>query len=266
MLRFPARTQSPETLAVIFRPAHKIANTKKMNKILLLLNIVLLSSCNGQTNNVTENYSQKVEYGLKGNVKEMKKYVCKVENNKIPLDTTNFFRSYIKTFDEDGNSIEYNFSNKNEKNTIYIKMIFSGKSKDISYKEIVSFDKQKKEEKEYKYVWLNDFTYKIVDINDENYSQTQTIKLNKEFSIIEDNFKQGDYESLEKREIIAKNNKIEKIKSTITTKTDDKTDISYHIEVVKKYDKYDNPTIIYIYNTLDEKQLSDVVFQEYIYY
>lgn len=75
-----------------------------------------------------------------------------------------------------------------------------------------------------------------------------------------------DYECLEKRETIVNNNKIEKIKSTITTKTYDKTDISYHIEVVKKYDEYDNPTIIYLYNTLDEKQLSDVIFQEYIYY
>lgn len=147
-----------------------------------------------------------------------------------------------------------------------MKMIFSGKGKDISYKETVSFDKTKKQEKEYKYVWSDDFTYKIVDINDGNYGQTQTIKLNKEFSIIEDNFKQGDYESLEKRETIVKNNKIEKIKSTITTKTDDKAEISYHIEIVKKYDKYDNPTIIYIYNTLDETQLSDVIFQEYIYY
>ena len=217
-------------------------------------------------NNTTESYSQKVEYGLKGNVKEMKKYVCKVENNKIPLDTTNFFRSYIKTFDEDGNSVEYNSSNKDGKNTIHMKMIFSGKGKDISYKETVSFDKTKKQEKEYKYVWSDDFTYKIVDINDGNYGQTQTIKLNKEFSIIEDNFKQGDYESLEKRETIVKNNKIEKIKSTITTKTDDKAEISYHIEIVKKYDKYDNPTIIYIYNTLDETQLIDIIFQEYIYY
>lgn len=237
-----------------------------MNKILLFLNLVTLSSCNGQMNNTTESYSQKVEYGLKGNVKEMKKYVCKVENNKIPLDTANFFRSYIKTFDEDGNSVEYNSSNKDGKNTIHMKMIFSGKGRDISYKETVSFDKTKKQEKEYKYVWSDDFTYKIVDINDGNYSQTQTIKLNKEFSIIEDNFKQGDYESLEKRETIVKNNKIEKIKSTITTKTDDKAEISYHIEIVKKYDKYDNPTIIYIYNSLDETQLSDVIFQEYIYY
>lgn len=235
-----------------------------MKKIILLLHLVLLSSCNAQTSSITKSYTQKVEYGLNGNVKEMKKYVCKVENNKIPLDTVNFFSSYIKTFDEFGNSIEDNRLYKNKIQALYTKLVFSGKGKDVIFKQIASIDNQKNEEAEYKFVWIDDYTYKIVDINDENY--INIIKLNNDFTLIENYFKKDNYEYIEKIETIVKNNRIEKIKNTTTIKTDDKVEISYNLQVAKKYDKYNNPTILYAYDTLDEKQVIDIIFNEYIYY
>ncbi|MDQ0593646.1 hypothetical protein QFZ37_002015 [Chryseobacterium ginsenosidimutans] len=53
-------------------------------------------------------------------------------------------------------------------------------------------------------------------MNDEN--DIQTIKLDKQFRIIEDNLVHVNYESLEKKETIMKNNKIVTVKATYSTK------------------------------------------------
>jgi len=235
-----------------------------MKKVIFLLNLVLISFYNGQSNTITKTYTSKAEYGIKGNIKEVNTYICKVENNKIPADTINFSRKYVKTFDENGNSIEDNYLIKNEADIHKIKRIYSGQGKNMGYKQIYLIGNQKSIEEEYKYIWLDDFTYRDININEENF--TQIVKLNKEFNLNETFLKQGAYECTEKIENITKNNKVERTKKIITTKTDDKTVVTYQVEVVKGYDKFDNPTIIYIYNTLDESQLKDIIIKKYIYY
>jgi hypothetical protein len=242
-----------------------MTNQLKMKiSLLLLVNIVFIFSNCGLQNDARKNYSQKVEYDLQGPVKEVVTYMCKVDQESIPVDTTNFFGRYSVTFDRDGNAIENSKKTKNENGTeIIYKLIYSGKGKEISYEESGSIDSKAIEKARYKYVWLDEHSYKTVKENGEGYSFTVT--MDNDFRTIKNEVKQGDFQTSTTFENFVKDNSVTKIIARSTTRNVDTTK-TVNVQVMKDFDRHHNPTKIYIYDDLDEKKPTAVVFRYYKYH
>lgn len=235
-----------------------------MKKPVVLLSILALSStCIAQENNT---YSQRIEYGLKENVKEVTTFVCKISDNTIPADTTNFFAKYTTTFDQAGMIIASNkvwnlgaVGNLRESKTINF-----SKGRDISYKNILTLEDGYVDVKDYEYQWVDDYHYMILDKSDSNYSQS--IWLNKNFKITKDVMKHGNIEFVNEIETVYKNDRMEKIVTYITEKRDDDIFKEIQILIMKTYDKHGNPTLVHSYDHIDEKQVNEVIFKKYTYY
>jgi hypothetical protein len=234
-----------------------------MASYLILVNLLFLfSSCRNQ-NDERKLYSQKVEYDLKGPVKEVITYICKVEQENIPTDTTNFFGKYRLILDQDGNVKTDYKKTKNENGTeIIYKLVYSGKGKDISYDETGSIDGKAIEKAHYKYSWRTERSYQVAKENGDGYSYTVT--MDKDFRIVKNELKQGGFQVTTTFKNFVKNQKVEKIIAWSTTKNVDTTK-SVNIQVMKDYDRHQNPTKIYIYDHVDEKKPTAVVFRYYQY-
>ncbi|QXU41144.1 hypothetical protein [Pedobacter sp. D749] len=212
----------------------------------------------------TKSYSLRKEYGLHGAVKEVSTYLCKVNKQGILSDTGNAFGKYKLTFDEQGNG-QINYRKRTNENgaVIIYEMIYAGKGKNVTYKERIIIDGKQVEEAGYKYVWSDDLSYKIVKQNDT--SDVQIFTLNNNFRIINFKLKQGDVEHNYKTDELIKNNRVEK---TITLNENAENEItkSFDVMVMKEFDEHNNPTKIYSYDNLDEKNPIVVVFKQYKYY
>jgi len=238
----------------------------KIYRLLLLLNLtVFFTSCNGQSKDVPKAYSQKTEYGISGPVKEIATYFCKTINHNIPADTTNFFRKDVMIFNQTGDLSIYTKNISENGKTMHIKMLFEGKGKNISAKELVTFDNEDTQEMEYKYIWRDDYNYEI--ITQDNYQKdTIAIMLDHNYRIVKTHSKIGGAENSENIENILKDNKIIKTISHGITKID-KKEIKYkRIEIIKKYDNYNNPTLIYSFENSNEKNPTTIIFKEYKYF
>lgn len=237
---------------------------KKTTVLLLLLQI--FPSCNGQDAKTTEPvYVQKLEYGLKGPVKEVISYICSVKNGEIPANTANYTGKITMTFDSLGNVIAINkvwdfVSDKAE-----FSSIFMGKGKDVSFKETSRINDGNLKEISYKNVWSDDYNYTIISPENNDYSTIVT--LDKNYRIIKSVFRKEDsIQSTEEWETIYKNNKIQEIKTKITQSTEGETREHYEIQVVQEYDKYGNPTVIHGYKDLSKQKVESVLYKEYKYY
>ncbi|WP_222166556.1 hypothetical protein [Edaphocola aurantiacus] len=234
-----------------------------MRKLLLLALLPFFTACEAQI----KTYSSRLEYGLKGAVKEVNTYCCIANNDQIPKDTTGFISKFKMTFDEPGNAIEtYNVYSPMRSGGITptSRTIYSGKGKDISYKLHSALEEGKEKEAHYQYVWQDDYTYQI--INTEDTTSRQIITLDKDFRIIKMVTEQDSFYAVDQRETIYKNGRIAKVITRSTAKMDGKTNNSISIWVVKEYDKHDNPRVLYIYDNAHEQQLKTVVFKTYTYY
>ena len=65
---------------------------------------------------------------------------------------------------------------------------------------------------------------------------------------------------------IYEHDKIKKTINTVTEKSDDEVIVTYQIQVVQEYDNVGNPTLVYMYNEIDEKEIQQVIYKYYIYY
>lgn len=109
-----------------------------MKNILLFLLIQIFFSCNGQDSKTTETtYSQKLEYGLKGAVKEVIQYTCPVKDGKITTEKSDNVGKSTMTIDKEGNLIEisrsWNFGTPDT--TAKFKKEYSGNGKNITVKD-----------------------------------------------------------------------------------------------------------------------------------
>lgn len=241
---------------------NKRLSANSMKNILLLITTLLFNSCEGQNNNTTNQYTQKIEYGIEGELKEIITYVSKVYDNKLPLDTTGFFYKNAKTFDNDGNVVESNIQIRRNNTFQKIKRIFSGNGKNITFKEIIKLNNEIVQRAEYKYVWLDDYNYKIINTDDAEYYPL-FITLNKDFKIIKSILKSRDSEFVENIETIYKNKRIEKIKTSSILNSEDHTTPIFNVEIMKEYDKHNNPTVVYRY---ENDRIQEVIFNTYNYY
>lgn len=241
--------------------------------ILLFLLLQVCFHCNGQGNKISATtYTQKLEYGLKGAVKEVTSYIFKVENGEIPADTTNYAGKTSMIFDRLGNMLVMHrlwtldtTGNSNRKKTEF-KLLFSGKGKDISFKETYRFGDDNLKEESYNYIWSDDYNYTIVSSKESAY--TSVITLDKEYRLIKSVFmKDDDAQMTEELEFIYKNDQLQERKNKITEKNrDGEIEVSYQIQVVQETDKYGNPTLIYGYSDVDKQKVTEVVYKAYHYY
>ncbi|MEO5911378.1 MAG: hypothetical protein ABIP95_10850, partial [Pelobium sp.] len=154
---------------------------------------------------------------------------------------------------------------KKENDFIKIDRKYEGIGRNVTYKENVKFlDTTYNEETSGKFVWSDSLNYKIV-VNG-NLEQATSVALNKNYRIAQTLFKSGEKEYIEKMQYEVKNNRLVKTTTTTITKTPDKTDTVYRVDVVKKYDDYGSPTVIYAYDDKEEKIVSSVFFRVYTYY
>lgn len=240
---------------------------KKTLVLLLLLQAFL--SCNGQKSKITETtYTQKLEFGLKGSVKEVTGYMCRVENDKIPTDTSKYIGKTTMTFDSLGNMIEKNKLwdlGIGKVGTAEFSSVFSGTGKDLSFQETSHTGDDDLKKISYKYVWSDDYNYTIVSPEDTTHSSI--ITLDKDYRLIKSVFKEEDViQSTEEWETVYKNDKVQEIKTKITEKSDGKPEVSYQIQVMQKYDNNGNPTVIYVYKDIGKQKVVSVIYKKYKYY
>lgn len=228
----------------------------------MLYVLILFSSAKGQDNR-PKTYSLKVEYGFHGPVKEVESYVVKVNDGVAPADTTNFYGEYRLTFDRLGDGIINYKKLKNDSGAVIYKIIYAGKGRSISYKQIITVNGEAPIESVYKYSWLNDYSYKLAPTNTNEYSEIVTLDRN--YREIKMQSKQGDVQYTYHYENVINNNRIEKIRTFIERKGDTVTK-SVNVSVNKAFDRHNNPTKIYFYDSLNEKKLVSVVFRKYKYF
>lgn len=237
---------------------------KKTIAILVLLQ--LLVSCKGQDAGTTKTtYVQKLEDGLNGPVKAITKYICKVENDIIPIDKSKFYGKTTKQFDSLGNALKISYQWDFGENKSRSSGIYSGKGREVSFVETTNFNDDETMETSYRYVWINDYHYNIAATDENPYSNLVT--LDKDYRLKMVVFKNGkQIQTAQEFKTIYKNNRVQDVEEKITNYKDGQKTVTYRIQVVKEYDQYGNPTVIYHYNGLDKQKLVDVTFAEYQYY
>lgn len=235
--------------------------------VLLLIFFPLFLSCHGQGNKTTETtYTQKLEYGLKGAVKEVITYIHTAEDGKIPANTAKPIGKITMTFDNMGNIIAINkvwdFESIGKSEFL---SVFSGKGRAISFKETAHLYDGEHKENSYKYIWSDDYNYNIRSDKDSTFSNI--ITLDKNYRLLKSVFKKEDVvESIEDIETIYKNSKIQEIINKETQNTDGKKMVTYRIQVAQKYDNQDNPTVLYGYDDINKQKMKHVLYKEYTYY
>ena len=237
-----------------------------MKNILLFILIQIFFSCNGQDSKTTETtYSQKLEYGLKGAVKEVIQYTCPVKDGKIPTEKSDNVGKSTMTIDKEGNLIEisrsWNFGTPDT--TAKFKKEYSGNGKNITVKEISNLHGNT-EEINNRFVWSDNYNYLIVS---EKSPYIYTVALDKNYRLIKYIIKNGDeIEFVEEIETIYQDNKIQEIKSKTTENIDGKITVSYQIQVMQSFDTYGNPTVIYTYRDINKQKIAGVLYKDYTYY
>ncbi len=238
---------------------------KKAVTLLLLLQAFL--SCKGQSPKANgTDYVQKLEFGLKGAVKEVSTYICPVKEGEIPIDTAGYIGKIVMTFDSSGNALVVNkawdFGAAGKSS--YLSR-FLGTGKDISFTETSRFNDGEAQEISYKYLWSDDYNYTIVCPDNSVY--TSLITLDKQYRLIKSVFREKDrVQSMEDVETIYKDNKIQEIKTRLTSNTDGETKVTYQVQEVQAYDQYGNPTVIYGYNDSNKQKVEQVLYKAYKYY
>lgn len=240
--------------------------------VLLVILLQLFCSCNGQENKISATtYTQKLEYGLHGAVKEVTGYIHTIENGKIPTDTADYAGKTSMTFDHSGNMLamhrlwKSDTTGNRKRSKTEFKLLFSGKGKDISFKEIYRFGDGDVEEGNYSYVWSDDYNYTIVSSGKSTYRSVITLDQN--YRLIKSVFMKGDsIQVTEELDFMCNNNKIQEKRTKTTENRNGGMEMSYQLQVTQEYDRYGNPTVIYGYDDLEKERLREVYYKVYTYY
>lgn len=240
-----------------------------MKNTVLLIFFQIALFCNAQEVDTTKLvYTQKLEYGIRGSVKEVKSYTSIVNNGMIPTDTSDWTRRSSMTFDSLGNAIDisYFWHFGADTATSEHKMTFSGKGKAITFKGSTSFNKASTTETSYKFVWLDDYQYNIV--REEDSVCVETNVLNEAYGITKKSMSYLDnYLWEDEIETLYEDNRIAEIKIIARVQRNGEMNISREIQVVQKFDTYGNPTVLYEYNNDEGKQeLEAVIYRTYTYF
>ncbi len=236
--------------------------------IVLLYLLPVFFFCQGQSNKIPEttNYTQKIEFGIKGPVKEVTNYTCKVTDGKIPADTTDYIGHSTMTFDQSGNVLTleriWDFGTIGKSR---FSSTFSGTGRAISFKQTARFADQEATESSYSYQWSDNYSYRIVSAERNN--DTNLITLDRNYRLIKNIFKkESSIQSIEEWETIYEDKKIKEVVTKITEYSKGGTEVSYQVQVVQEYDKYGNPTVIYGYLDRNRQTIKQVFYKKYTYY
>lgn len=246
-----------------------LAKIRPMKRtIALLFFLPVFFSCQGQSNKIPETipYTQKLEFGLKGPVKKVTSYTCKVTDGKIPADTTDYMGRTTMTFDHSGNvlTLERIWDLGTIGKSRFLSK-FSGTGRAISLKQIARIEGKEAKEGNYSYLWSDNYNYMIV--SGERNSDTNLITLDSNYRLIKNVFKkEGSVQSTEEWKTIYKDKKINEVETKISDYSKEGTEEFYQVQVVKVYDKYGNPTVIYGYLHRDRQAVKQVFYKKYEYY
>ncbi|WP_300669638.1 hypothetical protein [Soonwooa sp.] len=241
--------------------------TQKVTHFILFI-ISAFSAHIYQAQKISKGYSQVKEYGIKGSPKKAEVYIVDIDNSKIPTDTLGYSRKTTTTFSRSGNIEKYlRFFKPNPTTTVTKdEIVYTIDGKDFSYTENTNFsDRKEMLSEKFKYIWKDDYHYDIINIG--NNTHTTEISLDENFLLKNSKLKAGgkvlydsDYTDILKNNIITK-----RLTKTIEY-IGEKPNESYQIEVIKKQDKFGNPSLIYIYDDKAETNLVAVAFRYYEYY
>jgi len=235
-----------------------------MKKIAIaLLPFQIILSCNGQ--DAKNTYTQKLEFGLKGPIKEVTSYLCRSKDGNTQIDTTKSIAKIVMKFDTLGDvtTIDKKWDFGESGNSKYLS-VFSGKGKNLSFKETSRIGEGEIHETNYKYVWSDDYNYKIIAPEDDEYITDVTLDEN--YRLIKSTFKiDNRTQSIEEFDIKIENDKIKEVKTKVTANNGGKQEVTEQIQVVQEYDHHGNPTVLYVYNDLNE-QIKHVLYKRYKYY
>lgn len=240
-----------------------------MKKTVVLFSTLSIGfSCRGQVNKVPETmpYTQKLEFGLKGPVKEVTNYIYKITEGKVPADTVDYVGKSTMTFDLSGNVLTEDKIwdlGPIGKSTFVSK--FSGTGRAISFKQIARIDDKEAKESSYSYQWSDHYNYMIVSAERNN--DTNLITLDRNYRLIKNVFKkEGGIQSIQEWKTIYKDKKIKEVETKITEYSKEGTEVSYQVQMVREYDKYGNPTVIYGYGDRNRQTIKQVFYKKYAYY
>ena len=230
--------------------------------VVLLFLFQLLLSCKGWNNNNA--YAQQPE--LNGCLKKAIIYACPVlKYGIIPTDTNHYTTRIIKTYDSLGNLLEENsFYNLNSSTTEHI-TTYSGTGKYRTFTERYLSGFENKKERTYKYVWSDDYHFKIIPADPSGLMLVS--ELDKDFRIIKTTYKNGDtIRIIDSFAYVIKDNKLYEKTIERTINEGDTKRIILNVAVTQEFDPYGNPTISYSYDDPDKQKLKDVFLAVYEYY
>ncbi|MFD2907169.1 hypothetical protein ACFSX9_00330 [Flavobacterium ardleyense] len=167
-------------------------------------------------------------------------------------------------FDREGNLLQMKREYKLEGLVQTITTIYSINGKEISYTEKTEDNEGEVANKQYKYIWTDDFHYKVIDIENQD-TFTDYISLNKAFQFIKNVSKSNKIEHVNTVERTYKDNKITAIKIVTNTVENKKIvgGTSVSNQVVKEYDIMNNPTILH---KIEDNKLTMLTIKKYKYY
>lgn len=211
-------------------------------------------------------YTLKKEYGINGTVKSVTSYMVEVSRYTIPADTLNFFGKSKMTFTRNGDLSVYtrmfNLPDYIFKSTA----VYSGTGKNISYTETSRLNNDDEKKMHYRFVWTDDYQYKIVPAKGTGDASVQYISLNKDFSIDKVVFEQEHYHSEEQAYYTYNGSKLEKLSYKVVTTENGQNTVTQDHRVIKATDIYNNPTVMYFYEKAESRVPKSVVFKYYEYY
>lgn len=224
----------------------------------------LLFSCTGGNNKNA--YARQPPSELNGCIKKAIIYICPVLKYGImPTDTNHYTTRTIKTYDSLGNLLAennfYNFNNSiTEQVTTYSG---TGKSRTFTEKYLSGFENKK--ERTYKYVWADDYHFKIIPTDPSGLMLVS--ELDKDLRIIKSTYKNGDtIRIIDEFAYVVKENRLYKKTIKRTINEGDNKRIIQNVAVTQEYDRYGNPTLTYIYDDQGKQKLTSVSFTIYEYY
>lgn len=222
--------------------------------------------CNCFTNAQNNTYNQKKEYGFKGAVKKVTTYMVRTTKYRIPTDTVDYFGKSTMNFTKNGNLTTYNRFYNMPDYAFKSNMHYKGSGKNISFTETSSLNGEQEKKLDYTYHWTTDLSYEILPKLVADSTKT-TVHLNTDFSIKKVVFEGVNFKSEEEATYLYdENNQLQQLVYHVKTTDGDEISTIQDVRKIKSVDVFNNPTVIYFYETTESRVPKSVLFRYYEYY
>lgn len=211
-------------------------------------------------------YNQQKEYGLKGKIKKVSTYMVYPSKYQIPADTLGFFRRNVMKFTKNGDLISQEKRYDLPNYFLSQKMKFSGTGKNISYKETSVLNDLPAENQHYIYKWTDALSYEIISTNPE-VTAKRMVYLNADFTIKQVIYKANDLQTQENVTYVRnENNQLTEVRFNMQITKENETTFIQDIQKIQAVDVFDNPTVLYYYESEESRVPKTVIFNYYEYY